>query len=331
MAQDDKTRAKALIDKYDGYLSSLDVDGLCNELSQTVMSWTYTVYEVFEVMRERGYSQTALEQVATNLTDRINDTNLIELAKSRDGTTLLNRIQYLMNCEANPNQAICQRTSTAFQRVKDQLREQDKKKPNDTAVPRKLSEEEINYYKAKAKKGEKFNMEIIWELPQNGTGFAAYNKDDTAEGLDQIGTKETIEKIIIIANNWYSFPQKPDLPPLRHLQIGDVSRPGGIDTGIHGTHQDGKIFDMRPLRKVMSDTSLTYNSPDYSIELTREFIRLVRRLYPDTKFLYDDPQILNDAEFSGFTRKGPLKKNKKTGKLEETHNNHLHVIFTGGV
>lgn len=49
MAQDDKTRANALIDK-NSDSGGLNVDALCNELSQIIMTLTYTVFEVFEVL-----------------------------------------------------------------------------------------------------------------------------------------------------------------------------------------------------------------------------------------------------------------------------------------
>jgi len=32
------------------------------------------------------------------------------------------------------------------------------------------------------------------------------------------------------------------------LEIGDISRAGGLDTSAHETHEDGKAFDMRPIR-----------------------------------------------------------------------------------
>ena len=66
MAQDDKTRANALIDK-NSDSGGLNVDALCHELSQIVMQLTYTVFEVFNTLTEKGFNQSAHEQVATNL------------------------------------------------------------------------------------------------------------------------------------------------------------------------------------------------------------------------------------------------------------------------
>lgn len=297
MAQDDKTRANALIDKYDGYLSSLDVKGLCDELSQTVMSFTYTVFQVFEVMSERGYSQTALEQVATGLIDRINPANLIELAKSMHGTILLNRVQYLMNCEANPNQTVCQHIAVGIQRANEKLREEDKKKPNDTGQIRQLTEEEIQYYKAKVPKGGKFKDEIVWELPNSGIGYTVYNPNDiAADGLDQIGTLEIVEAMIAIAAAWAADPNHSK------LQYGDISRAGGLKfskTAGHHTHKVGLAFDMRILRKdkAMLGLTISANEPvssQYDREANREFINFVKNLYPETTVYFNDPVLIRE-------------------------------------
>jgi hypothetical protein len=320
MAQDDKTRANALIDKYDGYFSSLNVNSLCDELSQTVMTFTYTVFQVFEVMSERGYSQTALEQVATNLMDRINPTNVIELAKSMHGTILLNRVQYLMNCEANPNQTVCRQIAVGFQRANEKLREEDKKKPNDTGQIQRLTAEEIAYYKTKVPKGGKFNEEIVWDLPTSGTGFIVYNQDDLKNpksdihGYDQIGTKETIDSVMRIARDW-------SLQSDQLLQIGDLSRPGGIITPNHHGHRTGKIVDIRPLRNpnIIDERPLYYSDKQrYSVELTKEFIRFVRKSNLIALIRFNDGDIAYNQEFNGYV----LKDGKGT-----VHDNHLHLEF----
>lgn len=316
MPHDDKAQAIILIDKYDGYFSSLDVNGLCHELSTIVMQWTYTVYEVFNVMSERRYSPAAQEQVATNLTDRINDANLIELAKSMHGATLLARIQSLVNCQTN--QAVCQRISTAFKLANEILR--DKKKPNTTSQPRRLTDEEINYYKTKVPKGGKFNDEIVWDLPTSGTGFIVYNQDDLKNsktdiyGYDQIGTKQAIDNVMKIAGDWASQSNQK-------LQIGDLSRPGGIVTPDHHGHRTGKIVDIRPLRNsnTIDESPLTYHDKKrYSAELTKTFIRFARQSNLVTLIRFNDGDIANDQEFRGFV----LKDAKGI-----VHDNHLHLEF----
>lgn len=62
MPQDDKTRANQLVDRFSA-AGKLDVSGLCDELSKNVMQWALTVFEVFNVLTERGFNQTDHEQV----------------------------------------------------------------------------------------------------------------------------------------------------------------------------------------------------------------------------------------------------------------------------
>jgi len=82
MPQDDKTRANALIDQYSDS-GGLNVEALCDKLSQIVMQWTYTVLEVFNILTERQFTQAAHEQVAIDLIRCINRANLIQLVQSR--------------------------------------------------------------------------------------------------------------------------------------------------------------------------------------------------------------------------------------------------------
>jgi N-acetylmuramoyl-L-alanine amidase/peptidoglycan hydrolase-like protein with peptidoglycan-binding domain len=196
---------------------------------------------------------------------------------------------------------------------------------------RELSKNEIDYYKNidKTQKwvdsnGKKalnnlWKDDIIWELPEKGVGYINYNRNDSIGKpsdyndtmyLDEIGTKETIEKIIEIGREWNKL--HADQP----LQIGDLSRPGGIDTPDHATHMNGKAFDMRPLRKTDGDGGFKYtDTAIYSQDLTKEFIRMVRNLYPATTFYFNDDVIYKAKEFSSFVSK------------QAGHNNHLHVMF----
>jgi len=105
-------------------------------------------------------------------------------------------------------------------------------------------------------------------------------------GYDQIATKETIEAATLIAREYSSSGKS--------LQYGDFSRPGGINTPDHGTHNVGMAWDMRPLRKSNAVTPLklnekTFDHPDYDREATKNFIRMVRRLFPEATFYFNDP------------------------------------------
>lgn len=201
---------------------------------------------------------------------------------------------------------------------------------SEEAKPRQLTAEEIDFYKKLDKKQNWTDKEgnravnniwrddVIWELPEKGEGYFIYNRNDLAgrkgldddKGLDEIGTKETVERIIAIAKEWNKL--HADQP----LQIGDISRPGGIDTPDHETHMDGKAFDMRPLRKKDGTGGFTYNDASiYSADLTKEFIRCVRLLYPKTTFYFNDKKIYEDNEFKSFV-------SKKGG-----HDNHIHIML----
>lgn len=173
------------------------------------------------------------------------------------------------------------------------------------------------------------NAEIRWELPASGTGYVAYNRNDTPVNYsyslnparprerprmpDQIGTRETIDRIQTLAREWYA--RHPDRP----LQIGDISMPGGVDTPDHATHQNGRNVDVRPLRNDSNSgagANLTYRSPSYDLELTKEFIRLVVEKYPGTTFYFNDARIYNDPEFKGIVTSS-----------DRSHDNHLHIMF----
>lgn len=176
--------------------------------------------------------------------------------------------------------------------------------------PRKLTDAEIDEYKDQPG-GVNFNMDIVWELPVSGLGFDVYNRNDiTADGLDQIGTFETTMSIKEIAGIWNQGHSN------RLIQIGDLSRPGGLDTSQHKGHEDGKIFDMRPLRNDGVTGPLTFNDGTYSQDLTMEFIRLVKRLHPSVYILFNDPDIAGQDEFTYV--------HTDSGHI---HDNHLHIEF----
>ncbi|MBC7898443.1 MAG: peptidoglycan-binding protein, partial [Saprospiraceae bacterium] len=200
----------------------------------------------------------------------------------------------------------------------------------DAVTPIKLTDDIIKEYKKindtqkwkkKGKLPEKrtFNEDIVWELPEKGDGYIIYNRNDQLDkpadyndpkGLDEIGTKATIEKVIAIAKEWNKLHS--DQP----LQFGDISRPGGIDTPDHSGHMKGTEVDMRPLRKKNGTGGFKYTDTSiYSVDLTKEFIRCVRLLYPSTTFYFNDKAIYDDKDFKAFVSEEP------------DHDNHLHLMF----
>ncbi len=123
---------------------------------------------------------------------------------------------------------------------------------NDTGQPRQLSQTEMDYYDAYnrtdaimwenvnkvyySNRGQRndFNSSICWQLPMQGVGYVVYSQNDLQKdyvlmahrkdfkddyGYDQIGTKETIEAMIRIADEW------ANLDTGRQLQYGDILCP----------------------------------------------------------------------------------------------------------
>ena len=125
--------------------------------------------------------------------------------------------------------------------------------------------------------------------------------------------------MMFIAREWAVHPQ--NINPVRKLEYGDVSRPGGVNTPDHDTHMTGKAFDMRLIRKGESNgIGFTYKDESiYSLPLTKEFILFVVKFYPGTEYYFNDPALWD--------------KDNDTNKIVKRsggHDNHLHVMFPGG-
>ena len=227
--------------------------------------------------------------------------------QNNQGLFLLKWIYKWLDKDTSPNSM--KLTNLNFMLFNDLVRDTDRSW-NLSIEPRRLTESEIADYKEKPG-GDNFDMDIIWELPISGLGFEVYNRNDVAsDGLDQIGTYETVMSIKAIAGVWNQ--QNPN----SLIYIGDLSRPGGLDTSQHKGHEDGKIFDMRPLRNDTSSGPLTINSSSYSRDLTTEFIRLVKQLHPSVYILFNDSEIAGQGEFTYV--------HMDSGHI---HDNHLHLEF----
>jgi hypothetical protein len=315
--------AKALLSKHKGTLYGLYSDSLGKELAGNSMNRTAVVNEVFTQIIEQGYSNQEIIDVSRAFLDALSPANLSQIAKTTSGSILLVRVKSFLNCDSEKfkSAARCMKIDMVFGQATGSVKPKVIPTPNDTDQAKKLNKAEIDYYKDLAKKkGEKFNEEIVWDLPTSGTGFIVYNQDDLKNakndiyGYDQIGTKEAIDNVMRIAREW-SF--KSD----QKLQIGDLSRPGGIVTPDHRGHKTGKIVDIRPLRnpKAIDERALYYTDKQrYSVDMTKEFIRFVRGSNLATLIRFNDSDIANDQEFRGFV----LKDGKGT-----VHDNHLHIEF----
>ena len=84
----------------------------------------------------------------------------------------------------------------------------------------------------------------------------------------------------------------------------------------------GKAFDMRLIRKGESNgLGFTYHQEAiYSQKLTKAFILMVVDLYAGTTVFFNDPE-LNDKDPDT---------NKIVDPSDNSHDNHLHMMFPGG-
>lgn len=341
---DDAVAANAIIQRHRGDLYGIKIEPLAKEISEMTAYNPGIVNQVFVQLQVQGYDSTSIIKTARLFLDQMPPPVLNQIAKTPDGSILMTTVYGILKCGAQDNQtaARCVKIQLAFKQTTDSTEVKVNEQPNQTGQPRQLSQSELDYYAEynetnlimyerngsgtlKSTGGRKngFNPEICWELPTSGKGFVIYNRDDLKGvaalkdkyGLDQIGTKETIEAVMLLAKEWSAVDNQP-------LQIGDISRPGGVNTPDHKTHNNGKIFDMRPLRNKAGNTPIKLdaqgNHPDYHRDLTKAFIRLARKLYPSIEMYFNDQKIYEDREFSSFvTFKGG-------------HYDHLHVMFPGG-
>src|SRR6185295_18172092 len=104
-------------------------------------------------------------------------------------------------------------------------------------------------------------------IPESGVGFRTNNRTDNSHFATQV----VHDLLIKIAGMWHEL--RPDNP----ISIGQISHKGGGSFfPPHHQHQLGIEADMRPLRKDGQDLHTTFDSPDYSQDLTREFVTLLR-------------------------------------------------------
>lgn len=250
--------------------------------------------------------------------DRLNQAACNSLARARDGLLLLRIIGRVLRVSDPGNRA-----SPRSQKV---LAAIASAQPQQIGTqPRQLSEAEMNWYTQYSTTNDArlagrvnvFNSNIRWQLPAQGTGYVTYTPNDLTNserrrlgqtqlndqyGYDQIATRETIQAAINIAADHYSsYPNRP-------LQYGDFSRPGGINTPDHSTHNVGMAWDMRYLRNDNSTVGITLNSrgenASYDRQATIEFIRRTIRLYPQATFYANDPNLIS-AFPRGTSRIGP--------------------------
>jgi peptidoglycan hydrolase-like protein with peptidoglycan-binding domain len=140
-------------------------------------------------------------------------------------------------------------------------------------------------------------------LPESGLGYVTYNREPG--GADQFGRASTVRAVQALGEAWsLRHPAQP-------FAVGDVSRRRGGPFPPHKTHVDGRDVDFRPLTVNGKNVPVTIHSANYSHPITREFVLLVRELFPGATVLFNDPRLVKE------------KLTKRVGG----HDNHLHVRF----
>jgi len=147
-----------------------------------------------------------------------------------------------------------------------------------------------------------------WELmPAGGPGFDNYEWKDQSDDHDY-GTSWASE-VIRAAGQHYEQSYRGRNPSAALMEINDVSRPGGGDTGDHEGHETGLDIDVRvPRRDGRSGTTISVGDYDRSaaramIQAFRAQGALVRRV------LFNDRQLIAEG----------------LCQASSGHDNHFHV------
>ena len=139
-------------------------------------------------------------------------------------------------------------------------------------------------------------------LPVSGVGFVTNNRTNNSHFATQV----VHDLLIKIAGLWHEL--HPDHP----ISIGQISHKGGGSFfPPHHQHKLGVEADMRPLSKDGQDLHLTFSSAEYSRDLTREFVQLLRSNARMHRVFFNDPKLMDESLTSHA----------------DGHNDHLHLWF----
>ena len=138
-------------------------------------------------------------------------------------------------------------------------------------------------------------------LPVNGVGFRTNNRTNNSHFATQV----IHDLLIKIAGLWH------DVHPDRPISIGQISRKGGGEFPPHHQHRLGIEADMRMLSKSGEDLILTFHSSQYSRDLTREFVQLLRANAKMHRVFFNDPTLMAEGLTSHAAG----------------HDDHLHLWF----
>jgi len=140
---------------------------------------------------------------------------------------------------------------------------------------------------------------VAVQLPRSGPGYRTYG-----EPQKQFGTEQTVSRLRHIGEIWSKQQRTP-------IQFGRISKRGGGTLGGHTSHKRGIDVDIRPVRADGAALPTTWKDRNYDRRSTLELLRTIRRLYPDTIILFNDPEAI---------RQGLSKRWSK-------HDDHVHLRF----
>jgi len=139
-------------------------------------------------------------------------------------------------------------------------------------------------------------------IPESGVGFVTNNRTDNSHFATQV----VHDLLIKIAGMWHELHS--DHP----ISIGQISHKGGGSfEPSHHQHRNGVEADMRPIRKDGKNLPTDFLSPDYSRELTREFVKLLKSNARMHRVWFNDPQLIEESLTT----------------LMAKHGDHLHLWF----
>ncbi|HKG12248.1 MAG TPA: penicillin-insensitive murein endopeptidase [Pyrinomonadaceae bacterium] len=144
------------------------------------------------------------------------------------------------------------------------------------------------------------DSDILAQLPPEGAGYVLFSPDAS------YGREEFVGLLQKVASAWAA--RHPD----HKIVVADMSLKGGGPFPSHGgDHQDGREADIWPITNNGDPEPTNIYAPNYSRELTVEFINLIRQTAPSAVVYFDDPPLVA----AGLVR----------ATLD--HNNHMHVIL----
>jgi tetratricopeptide (TPR) repeat protein len=142
---------------------------------------------------------------------------------------------------------------------------------------------------------------IMAQLPVEGPGYISSKRDGTA----LFGRPAMVDFVRGVGAAWAA--RHPNVK----IVVGDISLRGGGPFPPHIDHQDGREVDIwaLPNSGIVEPTNIF--SPNYSRDLTRELVQIIKQRYPSAVIYFDDPRLVAE----GLTRE------------TSDHDNYLHILL----